>query len=171
MGNSLAIAYQMKKKAKKACHGGKMASGGSVSSGDPEMNYAEGGRIGSHQSACDEHCNHPGKPHEQASGYAKETHPVELPTHQGLTDSGEQSKAHEMDMVGRVMRKMSKGGQVANDVGEGQEADKKPNEFDDLVLRDDLEFSDSGANSGDEDGGPSKDDVIARAMMKKKAKR
>lgn len=64
----------------------------------------------------------------------------------------------------------SEGGMVANDTGEGTSADKSPNEFDDLVLRDGLEFSLDGKNSGDELGGPSKMDLVSRAMLKRKKK-
>lgn len=64
----------------------------------------------------------------------------------------------------------SEGGMVANETGEGASADKSPNEFDDLVLRDGLEFSLDGKNSGDELGGPSKMDLVSRAMLKRKKK-
>lgn len=63
-------------------------------------------------------------------------------------------------------KKMSEGGKVAN--SDLPVADFKPNEFDDLHLRDDLEEHETGANSGDELGGPSKDDLVARAMLRKK---
>lgn len=182
MDRSLAIAYQMKRKEKKACYGGNMASGGTVKSGDPDMNYADGGFIGSHESPCTEKCNHPGMPHEQASGYVEETHPVRMPNDQGLTKSGLQDSSHMMDMVGRAMMKrkmMSKGGQVANDTQEITEG--MPARFDDLVLRGEAqEFQDTGISSGDEigpaeedDGGEQKrrDDLVMRAMMKRKAKK
>lgn len=58
------------------------------------------------------------------------------------------------DIVDRIMAKrMSKGGRVSNqEHGKDDEdlADFSPNEFDDLVLRDDLEAHDTDANSGDE---------------------
>ncbi len=68
----------------------------------------------------------------------------------------------------------SKGGQVANDTGMGMEADKLPNQFDDLVLRDDLEQHYTGANSGDEIGDKQEDedrrDVIAQIMKSRRKK-
>lgn len=158
--------------------------------------FAEGGFIGSHQSPCHEHCNHPGQTHEEASGYEAVTDPMSDPTEQGLTESGYQNADHEMDMIGRAMwrRKlamggnvdksypeavrMSRGGQIANDTREMTEG--MPNEFDDLHLRDSLEFSDTGANSGDnfgsveeDDGGEQKrrDDVVMRAMVRRRGKK
>ena len=68
-------------------------------------------------------------------------------------------------------RKMySEGGKVANDVGVA-EADKMPAEYDDLVLRDDLESSYDGENSGDMDGSKlnqEEGDMISRIMKKRK---
>lgn len=68
----------------------------------------------------------------------------------------------------------SKGGQVSNDVGEGQEAAKLPNQFDDLVLRDDMEFNYTGANSGDEIGDAQEDedqrDMVSMIMKSRKKK-
>lgn len=68
-------------------------------------------------------------------------------------------------------KSFSHGGKVANDTGEGAAADEKPNEFDYLVLNDDLEEHYTGKNSGDEIGGPSKDDLVAKAMLKRKGKK
>lgn len=78
-------------------------------------------------------------------------------------------------MVDRIMkaRKYSQGGMVANDVGVA-EADKLPAEYDDLVLRDDLEFSYDAANSGDELGSEAQDerdaDMVSR-IMRSRAKK
>lgn len=137
---SLAVAYSMKRK--KMSKGGdpyskmeeskrpNMASGGTVKSGDPEMDYAEGGEV--------------------------DIPPV----------SEEEAKKF------KEGANFSKGGQVANSdkpIADGMKA-----EYDDLHLRDDLEFSDTGANSGDEKGDPrshEKDDLVSRAMLRKKAKR
>lgn len=84
------------------------------------------------------------------------------------------------DMVGTIMRQrqqmFSEGGKVANeDHGHNDEdlAGFSPNEFDDLSLRDDLESSYTGANSGDEDGDPAEDkrrDEMVTEIMKKRAK-
>lgn len=108
-----------------------------------------------------------------------------------LTFSGHQDSSHELDMIGKALEKRrmahggktcppgdvggsphySKGGQVANDEGQGAAADELPNEFDDLVLRDDEEMEGyTGKNSGDEIGGPSKSDVVSKAMLKRKKK-
>jgi hypothetical protein len=222
MSKSIAIAYSMKKKAKKC------ASGGTVKSGDPEMNYSKGGEVAEHQSGksglvrTDTESNQnqrgvnqhgykgssggtsmagaylrdygssgPGHPAKKPANIHKETlsklksmkgphgnyaegGEVSDPCpHCGEMPSGEQSNAHELDMVGRIMNKrmMSKGGMIANEEGEGFAADEMPNEFDDLVLRDGLEEHYTGSNSGDELGGPFKDDLVARAMLRKKAKR
>jgi hypothetical protein len=56
----------------------------------------------------------------------------------------------------------SEGGEVANT--DLPEADFMPNEFDVLHLEDDLESPNTGENSGDYDG----DDVVKRAMAKRK---
>lgn len=79
-------------------------------------------------------------------------------------------EVHEMgeDLVGQVLAKrMSKGGMLANEKGPG--VDGLPNEFDDLALRDNLEFSDTGANSGDEDGDSSLfEDTVSKVMLKRR---
>lgn len=62
----------------------------------------------------------------------------------------------------------SEGGRVANDVGVA-EADKEPAEYDDLVLRDNLE---DGAPSGNERGSEALDeedaDIVAKVMKSRK---
>lgn len=78
--------------------------------------------------------------------------------------------AHGGDVVDRIMRRMSEGGEIANG-GETNEADQDPAQFDDLALRDDLESSYTGANSGDMDGAPAAamddhDDIVDRIMKK-----
>ena len=78
--------------------------------------------------------------------------------------------AHGGDVVDRIMARMSEGGEIANG-GETNEADQAPAEFDDLALRDGLEFHDTGASSGDEDGSPAADmddddDIVSRIMKK-----
>lgn len=83
------------------------------------------------------------------------------------------------DMIARIMHKRkeySEGGQVANDIGTGQDADALPNQFDDLVLRDDdMEDADyTGADSGDEIGDHAQDerdkDVVHRIMKSRSKK-
>jgi hypothetical protein len=91
-----------------------------------------------------------------------------------ITDN-EQSDAHMRDMVGRIMMKRqhmySEGGKVANK--EENLTWDMPNEFDDLALRDDLESTYTGANSGDEDGNQAEEkdrrDPVARIMMKRRS--
>jgi hypothetical protein len=84
-----------------------------------------------------------------------------------------------LDMVGRIIaRAYSQGGKVANaDQGESASvpdrmAKSDPNEFDDLALRDDLDSSYSGADSGDELGNGREDsdeaDIISRIMRSRK---
>ncbi len=76
-------------------------------------------------------------------------------------------------MVDRIMSKrkmMSEGGRVANDTVHEDEIDQ----YDDLVLRDDLAFSETGANSGDELGDAGEDerrkDIVSRIMRSRKLK-
>lgn len=89
-----------------------------------------------------------------------------------------QDASHMRDMVGRIMaqrqRMYSEGGKVANQEhghNDNELAGFSPNEFDDLVLRDDLEQSYTGANSGDEDGdhrSHAEDDRVSRIMLKRR---
>lgn len=91
----------------------------------------------------------------------------------------------ELGLVGRIMHKRSmdysdldrysEGGRVANDTGTGQEADKLPNQHDDLVLRDDLESTyGEDDNAGDDLGNGQEDedrkDIVAR-IMRSRAKK
>lgn len=103
---------------------------------------------------------------EEASGY---------PSMPSEHDEMNESADHEDDeMIARIMKKrmMSKGGQVANDTS--PITDSKPAQYDDLVLRDDLESSYTGANSGDYLGNEQLDkdehDIISRIMKKRKDK-
>lgn len=84
-----------------------------------------------------------------------------------------QAMIEDDDMISRIMKKRySEGGVVANETKET--ADEEPNEFDDLVKDDDLEFSETGANSGDELGDEAEDedrkDIVSR-IMKSRAKK
>jgi len=184
---ALAIAYSMKKKAKK---------------------YAKGGFIGSHQSAGkpEVHGDFPDKDHykeENASGFvAHEGNDVkhdgpaieeddrllnqhgeyeEGPQGVWMAEGGQitdnkQSDAHMMDMVGRIMKQRqhmySEGGRVAN--SDLPLADEMPAEYDDLHLRDDLSFSETGVNSGDHLGNTREDhdraDIVARIMKSRSKK-
>ncbi len=82
--------------------------------------------------------------------------------------------------VDRIMakrKKYSKGGMVANGGDDDFEklAGEAPAEFDDLALRDDLEFSETGANSGDELGNAQetedRKDAVSRIMKARAARK
>lgn len=173
---------------------------------DPEkaeaIKMAEGGFIGSHQSTCTEDCNNPAHINEKASGYhsmpendVKHNEMAMKEDDRMLNQHGEyevgpggyaeggfigshQSKEHEMDMVGRIMKQRqqmySKGGQVANDVHQFRSDFETDNNFDDLVERDDLNFNYTGANSGDEvdNARENKDrhDIVSRIMSSRRKK-
>ena len=133
--SNMAMAYAMKKRAKKMCNGGKMmAEGGEVS----EMG---------------------------------EYDPVETP----MPKDNEAANMEDADMIARIMhkRKMySEGGMVSNDTSV-DDADHASAQFDDLVLRDDLESGYDGANSGDEDGSKLNQedgDIVSRIMRKRGGK-
>ncbi len=107
-----------------------------------------------------------------------------------------ESDAHSMDMVGRIMaarqNHYAQGGEVEEDAPPAYEQDQyyseggkvankstpsaefEPNQFDDLVKDDDLEFHDTGANSGDECGDETEDedrhDVVSRVMKSRRKK-
>lgn len=90
-------------------------------------------------------------------------------------EANESADLEDADMIERIMKKRgySKGGMVANDVGIA-EADKLPAEYDDLVLRDDLESSYDADNSGDKLGNAAMDerdeDMVSR-IMRSRAKK
>jgi len=232
MKQSLAIAYAMKRKAKKMADGG-MADGGmadvSSSHASSEVDqskkpvttadnpvlqsvrkafkFAEGGYIGSHQSPKNPHMKDglEEPEHELASGYVdhmgNDVKHNEMAIHEddrmlnqhgadeegpdGVMmamggEAGHQSEAHEMDMIDHVMKHRmkhySEGGRVANSGEDDLDkmADGRPNNFDDLSLRDDLESSYTGANSGDELGDAREDhdraDIIAKIMASRRKK-
>jgi hypothetical protein len=114
---------------------------------------------------------HAGKPLAQslAIAYATKRRAAKKMARGGFVEEEEESgyEPHyeEADMIARILHKRkeySEGGQVANDVGVA-EADKDPAEFDDLVLRDDLEDdSDAGNETGDEAVDHEQEDIISR---------
>lgn len=183
---SLAIAYQMKRKA--------MAKGGPVSQPKPqlpgsdeerkkvEMGFkgalgtkmmAEGGQIqDNYQSQCNESCVSPCTVHEQAEPVNGMLPPDPMSSegrYMDLNQRGNLSEgAGDMDSIHPLIKKImmsraqgySEGGRVANeDHGpmDSRLAGFKQNEFDDLALRDDLEQHYTGANSGDELGNSQED--------------
>lgn len=165
---SMAVAYGMKKK-------NKMAEGGGVAMDEksgygslPEEREMENGPA---MSEDNRDLNQHGEDEEGPQGARMA---------EGGFIGSHQSEEHMEDMVGRIMKmrqKMySKGGEIANE-GEanlGRMADSHPNNFDDLSMRDDLESSYTGENSGDNLGNDRTDederDLVAQ-IMKSRAKK
>jgi hypothetical protein len=186
VNQSLAIAYNMKKKSKK------MASGGQITD-----NY---------ESSCTSDCNHPCTIHEKAQ-YDPKEEPMrksnsmammeddrDLNQH-GEIEEGRQGHEDMMaeggnvgpieeqntdnysdtedgdgqDMVGRIMKQrqqeFSKGGRVANEMSSNRGTDY-------LATDDDLEFNYTGANSGDELSSDREDDdrrdIVSRVMKSRR---
>ena len=175
---SLAIAYAMKRKAQKRdehedeehkAHGGFMEDerqSGYVPHRYAMGGYAKGGEF--------EH-------EEEASGYEHEALPCPDCESGHCDVHGADMMEHGGDVVDRIMHKgmkhMSEGGRVANqEHGEDDNdlADFSPNEFDDLVLRDDLEQHYTGENSGDEIGDEreyaDRHDIVSRVMRSQRQK-
>jgi hypothetical protein len=164
MKQSLAIAYSMKKKAKKMA----MADGGEVGQtlgtrigypGSPKPKpMAQGGLVsqGMDYEEDDDATTNPG------SGMN-----YDIP-HPDDSDEPRQSDGYGDGLVDRIIQRMSEGGKVANGSMTEGLADEAPNEFDDLVLRDDLKSTNSGANDGDAIGNDQededRDDIVSRTM-------
>ena len=159
--DALAAGYSMKKKAR--------------------AKMAEGGSVGGHQSSGQGHTIHihvnPQSGYDPTqSAPAKHDAPAAAESDKGLNQHGETEEAPGGDdMVDRILRKhFSEGGRVANETeGQGQLVDEKPNEFDDLALRDDLDFSYTDENSGDEDGSKlnqESGDMVDKIMKKRSKK-
>lgn len=196
---SLAIAYRMHKK--KKCHGGEMAEGGPV--GGSYDSFAKGVKnafMGPEAKAAapspmpekkDPKDSNPatsnmkkafktpgyaegGEVEEMESGYEPMPHPCEKCGHVSHPVEN-QGMGEEEDMISRIMKKrrmFSKGGRVANDTE--PMVDEEPAEYDDLVKDDDLEFHETGKNSGDELGNEQEDedrgDIVSRIMKSRKKK-
>lgn len=183
--SKMALAYNMKKRMKKECHGGDMmASGGavkgvheSITRGDAGTSNA-GAHIGGH--GYGNNVNTAKRIHKEKLSELRAMPKPNLPMAEGgeimEPMHGEQHGDKELDMVGRIMKHRehmySKGGEVAND--DQPMADAMPNDFDDLALHDGLEFHDTGANSGDELGDEAEDhdrkDIVSK-IMKSRAKK
>lgn len=146
--SKLAQAYAMKKRMK-------MAKGGIIDEVDePTTNFGE------FMSSHDEY-NDTEAPHDVEDQI------------NGDYDNAMSARMAHGGMVDRIMRKrMSQGGMVAND--DMPEADFKKADFDDLNLRDDMEFEYDGANSGDELGNKGEDerrsDIVSRIMKSRSKK-
>ena len=184
---ALAISYSMKKKAKKMAMGGMADSRLQSdehedemvgSAGGPEMDHANLDLA--HQSAAEKRNAAAMSEDERAlnqHGADEQGPDSTLMAEGGQITDNEQDEAHMEDMVGRIMKKrqqhFSEGGRVANRTNIDT-ADHDPAQFDDLVLRDDLESSYTGANSGDELGNEQEDhdreDIVAR-IMRSRAKK
>jgi len=131
--------------------------------------------------------------HEKASGYmSHEGNDVKhnsMAMHEDDKDLNQHKvhsmDSHEDDMVDRIMKKRSpsfegearlysEGGKVANDTHPFECDFEDPNEFDDLVLRDDLDYEYTGKNSGDELGDEAEDerraDIVSRIMASRRKK-
>lgn len=149
---SLSTAYGMKKRSKK-----KMAIGGEIF---PDF-------------AKEDEESQPSQSPKQSGG-SNESDELFFKAYGG---GGGMGKAHggevgdadmqDADMIARIVskrREYSQGGMVANDTP--PIADSMPNEFDDLVLRDDLEDT---SDAGNEIGGPAEDtDVVSKIMSSRK---
>lgn len=192
---SLAIAYAMKRKHKKLADGGPVLPGAASAQQsmrdafNPRKRFADGGSVYGTKGV-----------HEDVPMYNREKNRVEKGKSQaghlinqhgeeeqgpdsvmmadgGFITDNYQSPEHEMDMVGRIMKQRqmhySEGGRVANETP--IVAGFEPNEFDDLVLRDDLESSyGEDDNSGDALGNKGEDerrkDIVARIMASRRKK-
>lgn len=177
-GNSSAAGREMSKAKEKH----KKILGEMQSMKKPEL-MAEGGMIGSHQSegkpevdggdVCPS-CNSP-IPHESRG--PKDSYPSMGLNQEGEHDEGEGDMNSVPPMIMKIMmgraKGYSEGGKVAN---EGEDklddmADGEPNEFDDLVLDDDMEGHDEGSEEiGDEQESKDRADVIHRIMKSRSKK-
>lgn len=156
--SKLAIAYGMKKKAK---------------------GYDEGGKVQPSPSPT---------PDSQATLDARNNISKSFKGALGFSQGGEVNQKpvslSEMiydDLVDRIMHKktpdaiphMSEGGKVANET-DIDCADSMPNQFDDLVLDDDLESSFDGDNAGDHLGNAAEDkdqsDIVSRILKSQSKK-
>ncbi len=149
--SDMAIKYAMKKKAKKMC-----ADGGMMMEPEADEMPKEDGY----------------KNFDKEKG--KEISEGFMGKNESYAHGGDVAKDDD-DLVMTIMKKRySKGGQVSNDVGEGQDVDKMANQFDDLVLDDDLSADYTGENSGDEIGNEQEDDdrkdVVSQIMKSRKKK-
>jgi hypothetical protein len=189
---SLAIAYGMKKKAKKMAEGGDI-KGVHTSEFDEvdkrkypslSMGDSDAGEMARNEKMDQAKAEHHRVLGEMVSMRKKdrtnlaEGGPACGPNcpgcemcHGGMMAEG--GMADGLDMIKRIMRKrMSEGGKVANQ--DLPIVDDMNAEYDELHKDDDLEFHDTGANSGDEIGDEDQDasdrDVVAR-IMRSRAKK
>ncbi len=185
---ALAIAYQMKRKAKKMAEGGMVPKGTHYDEHEKEemTPYIDGG----HQSSSvydydmeDPHKTQPESPghdsmfDEDEMGDAFVSHEGDDKKHNSMAMS-EDDKDLNQDLVDRIMyKRMAKGGVVA-DEGMGDPM-KHPDQMEadyDYLSTGDLDDSttNSGAADGDEDGNMAEDerrrDIVARIMRQRSMK-
>jgi hypothetical protein len=102
----------------------------------------------------------------------KQNNPGEAKFADGGYAEGDEMYPHAKNKMFDVTNKYSEGGKVANQ--DEIEAGFDPNEFDVLHLEDDLNFHDTGANSGDELGNSREDedrkDIVSRIMASRRKK-
>lgn len=154
MKPSLEIAYAMKRKARKMASGGQVPTDQTLGKRIGYPGFSEGGSI----------MDDPDYGESEDRRPTQDEAPYEIMT-PGVSD----------DLVDRVMAKrMSQGGRVANGSMTEGLAGMRPNEFDDLVLRDDLESSSDGENNGDFIGNEQEDadraDIVSRVMRSRAKK-
>ncbi len=144
----------------------KMAHGGDVDAQDRMMALADRPWSPSNESRKDRHDKRKSR---EISDHARTLTPASKARKEKMTEN--------LIVHGKLLGKngaYSEGGQVANDTGDGEQVDEMENEFDDLVLRDDLESDYSGENSGDELGNDQEDDderdVVSQVMKSRKKK-
>lgn len=187
---SLAIAYGMKKRSHKMAEGGQIKDNYQSSCHEHCESPCA---IHPQASGFESHEGDPKRPDEAAMaedpralnqhGEIEEGPEGTYMAEGGQITDNKQSDAHEKDMVGRIMKQrqqmFSKGGQVANqDHGpnDSRLTGFDPNEFDDLVLRnDDMETADyTGTNSGDNLSSPGEDmrrrDIVSKVMASRRKK-
>lgn len=160
MKQSLAIAYNMKRKAKK------MADGGTVAMTKEEREDANTGAAPTDYGPNEQYDDESGKPM-----------PNSQLVHQWYGSRAAlpgEKMSFGGDVVDKAMRKRySEGGEVANDTP--AMADSLPNDFDDLSLRDDLtstygEDDNAGDSLDNTQENSDREDIIAR-IMRSRAKK
>ncbi len=166
---SLPMAYAMKKRAKKMADGGMLTDDGYQSHDKPEV---DGGLMPKAHLALElEEEMKPDHDDHMKSGIE---HDVENQLGDEDEGAGGGDPIHPMvkRIVMGLMKGYSEGGMVANE--DKRITGSMPDEFDDLALRDDLEFSDTGANSGDELGDAQEDedrhDMVSRIIRSRSKK-
>ncbi len=166
---SLAIAYAMKRKAKKMAGGGFVQ--GEEASGYHSMPEEHEMHNESAMMEDDKDLNQ----HEvMAHAGMPEEHEVDVQMEAPKDDFSEEDRLAYGDVVGRIMhRRMSEGGKVAN--ATPPDAEFESNEFDDLVKDDDLHSTyGQDDNAGDALGNAQEDedrrDIVARIMRQRSMK-